>query len=108
MLANLVRISVVAVVAGVLVTGCGSSSDSSSSETTDTTAGSSMKVAIVTDIGGLNDKGFNALAYKGLQEAKAEYGIGGRALISKSAADYVPNLRPPPSRATTSSSQSAS
>ena len=33
-----------------------------------------IKVAMVTDIGGLNDRGFNALAYKGLQQAKAELG----------------------------------
>ena len=84
--------AVLAVVLALVAAGCGSSSDSSSSETTDTTAGSSMKVAVVTDIGGLNDKGFNALAYEGLQQAKAKYGVEGRALISKSAADYVPNL----------------
>ncbi len=81
-----------AIVLALVAAGCGSSSDSSSGETTDTTAGSSMKVAVVTDIGGLNDKGFNALAYEGLQQAKAKYGVDGRALISKSAADYVPNL----------------
>ncbi len=73
-----------AVAVAVVAAGCGSSSSK-----TDTP---STKVALITDIGGLNDKGFNALAYKGLQEAKAKYGVGGRALISKSAADYVPNL----------------
>jgi basic membrane protein A len=51
-----------------------------------------FRVALVTDIGGLNDKGFNALAYKGLQKAQKTYGIKGRVFISKSAADYVPNL----------------
>ena len=47
---------------------------------------------LVTDIGGLNDKGFNALAFKGLQAAKRQYGVAGRVFISKGAADYVPNL----------------
>ena len=51
-----------------------------------------LKVAVVTDIGGLNDKGFNALAYKGLQRAKAQLGVQGRVFISKSAGDYIPNL----------------
>jgi basic membrane protein A and related proteins len=51
-----------------------------------------MKVALVTDIGGLNDKGFNALAYKGLKDAQSQLGVQGRVFISKSAADYVPNL----------------
>ena len=47
---------------------------------------------LVTDIGGLNDKGFNALAYNGLKVAQRQYGVKGRVFISKSAADYVPNL----------------
>ena len=46
----------------------------------------------MTDIGGLNDKGFNALAYKGLKQAQAKLGVEGRVFISKSAADYIPNL----------------
>jgi basic membrane protein A and related proteins len=47
---------------------------------------------MVTDIGGLNDRGFNALAYKGLQQAKSELGADIRVVTSKSNADYVPNL----------------
>ena len=47
---------------------------------------------MVTDIGGLNDRGFNALAYKGLQQAKADLGADIRVVTSKSNADYVPNL----------------
>jgi basic membrane protein A and related proteins len=51
-----------------------------------------LRVALVTDIGGLNDKGFNALAYKGLKQAQSKLGVEGRVFISKSAADYIPNL----------------
>ena len=51
-----------------------------------------VKVAVVTDIGGLNDKGFNALAAKGLKQAESQLGIQGRVFISKSAGDYVPNI----------------
>jgi basic membrane protein A len=58
-------------------------------------AASAIKVAVVTDIGGLNDKGFNALAAKGLAQAKAQVGVQGRVFISKSAADYIPNLSTP-------------
>ena len=46
----------------------------------------------MTDIGGLNDKGFNASAYAGLKRAQASLGVDGRVFISKSAADYIPNL----------------
>ena len=49
-----------------------------------------IKVAVVTDIGGLNDKGFNALAAKGLNDAKKRYGVTGRVFISKTAAGLHP------------------
>jgi basic membrane protein A len=88
--------------AGVLVpvaAGCGSSDKSSSSTSGGAVAavstpakGKAIKVGLVTDIGGLNDRSFNTLANKGLQDAEAQLGITGRVLASKSNADYVPNL----------------
>jgi basic membrane protein A len=88
-------------VAGILIfaAGCGSdddSSDSGSSAGTTSTAaattGKSIKVGLVTDIGGLNDRSFNSLANKGLEDSKSQLGVTGRVLTSKSNADYVPNL----------------
>jgi basic membrane protein A len=55
-------------------------------------ATSDLRVAVVTDLGGLNDRGFNSLANQGLQRAKSELGVEGRVFISKAANDYVPNL----------------
>ena len=52
-----------------------------------------FKVALVTDIGGLDDKSFNMLANRGLTQAKNRLGAQGRVFISKSNADYIPNLR---------------
>jgi len=52
----------------------------------------STSVCLVTDVGGLNDKGFNHLAYVGLQQAQSKLGITGRVIESKSGSDYVPNL----------------
>jgi basic membrane protein A len=52
----------------------------------------SIKAGVVTDIGGLNDRSFNFLANKGLEDAESKLGIQGRVLISKSNGDYVPNL----------------
>jgi basic membrane protein A len=49
-------------------------------------------VGLVTDIGGLNDRGFNHLAYVGLLRAESQLGIKGRVLTSSSNSDYVPNL----------------
>jgi basic membrane protein A len=51
-----------------------------------------FKVALVTDIGGLDDRSFNFLANKGLQDAKRKLGVQGRVFISRSERDYVPNL----------------
>ena len=52
-----------------------------------------VRAAIVTDIGGLNDKGFNHLAYVGLQKAKKDLNVQTRAYITNSANDRLPNLR---------------
>ena len=52
----------------------------------------SIKAGLVTDIGGLNDRSFNFLANKGLEDAQSQLGVDGRVLISKSNGDYVPNL----------------
>jgi basic membrane protein A len=55
-------------------------------------AGEGIRVALVTDIGGLNDRGFNSLANQGLERAEEELGVEGRVFISEAANDYVPNL----------------
>jgi basic membrane protein A len=55
--------------------------------------GPAIRVAIVTDIGGLNDKGFNQLSNVGLERAKRQLGVQGRAFITNSANDRTPNLR---------------
>jgi basic membrane protein A len=52
----------------------------------------SIKAGVVTDIGGLNDRSFNFLANKGLEDAESKLNTEGRVLISKSNGDYVPNL----------------
>src|SRR4051794_39677027 len=87
MLVALLAVGLTAVVA------CGSD-DSSSSKggAASTPAKKKLRVAMVTDIGGLNDRSFNALAYKGLQQSKSQLGTDIRVLTSKSNADYVPNL----------------
>ena len=51
----------------------------------------SFSACLVTDIGGLNDKSFNHLAYVGLLTAQ-KTGVKGRVIQSKSSADYIPNL----------------
>jgi basic membrane protein A and related proteins len=51
-----------------------------------------FSACLVTDIGGLNDKSFNHLAYVGLLQAE-KAGVKGRVIQSKSSSDYIPNLQ---------------
>ena len=77
--------------------GCGGSSSSSSSSagsgTGTTSSNSNIKIGLVTDIGGLNDRSFNHLAYLGLQRAASQLGVSVRVLQSQQNSDYVPNLQ---------------
>jgi len=96
---RLVRRSLVLVVLAVLLAGCGGDDSSSTTSaaagggaTTSAPTGKAIKVGLVTDIGGLNDRSFNHLAYVGLQRAQKDLGVDGRAVTSKANSDYVPNL----------------
>jgi basic membrane protein A len=74
-------------------TACGSKkSSSSTTTTTTTTTASAFKVGLSTDIGGLNDRSFNHLAYLGLLKAQKNLGVQTRVVQSASPADYIPNL----------------
>jgi basic membrane protein A len=84
------------VAAMLVVAGCGSddtaNKGSGGTAATSTPAATKIKVGLVTDIGGLNDRSFNQLANEGLERAKSELGVDGRVLTSKANSDYVPNL----------------
>ena len=81
------------IAAVLLVAGCGGgSSNSSQSGNGTTTTSSGLKVGLVTDVGGLNDRGFNHLAYLGVQQAKQQLGADFRVFLSNSSSDYIPNL----------------
>jgi basic membrane protein A len=77
------------------IAACGGDDDSGGSTSTSgsSSSGKSIKAAVVTDIGGLNDRSFNFLANKGLEDAKSQLGVDGRVFISKSNGDYIPNLQ---------------
>ncbi len=78
----------VVLVAGALtVTAVGVSSAASNKQK------ATVKVAVVTDIGGLNDKGFNHLSNVGLQRAIKKLGVEGRVFTTQTANDRTPNLR---------------
>ena len=85
----------VAVTAVIAAAGCGSSSSGGSSGGSSPASSSAPQITIglVTDIGGLNDRSFNHLAYKGLLQAQSQLGIKGDVLQSNHSSDYIPNLQ---------------
>jgi basic membrane protein A len=98
-LRGLVAMLVALLALSVAISACGSDEKSSGkstsggeASTSETPQGKKLKIAMVTDIGGLNDRSFNASAYEGLKLAKQELGADIRVVTSSSNADYVPNL----------------
>ena len=79
------RLKLVGVLAAamVLAMACGGNSGGNTKQ---------IKVGLVTDTGGLNDKSFNHLAYVGLQNAVSKLGIKGDVIESHAGSEYVPNL----------------
>jgi len=57
-----------------------------------TGANADFKACQVTDVGGIDDKSFNATAWKGVQDAVAQLGIEGKYLESQEQADYETNI----------------
>jgi basic membrane protein A len=81
--------------AAALVAGCGdddSGDGGGGGQAAQQQEAAKIKVGLVTDTGGLNDRSFNQSANDGLKRAQSELGVQTRVLISKSNADYIPNL----------------
>jgi basic membrane protein A len=92
---GLLGVLVCALALALALAACGSSSSSSSGgsgTSSSSTPKSSFKLGVVTDVGGLNDHGFNHLAYEGMLESEKELGVQGRVLPAGTSADYVPDL----------------
>lgn len=51
-----------------------------------------LKVCQVTDTGGIDDKSFNATAWKGVEDAVNELGVEGKVLESQQQTDYEKNI----------------
>jgi basic membrane protein A len=52
-----------------------------------------IKVGQVTDLGGIDDKSFNAGAYEGIENAVADFGVEGKYLESTQQSDYNKNIQ---------------
>jgi len=80
----------------VLLSACGGSTGSSTTPAAGTTPSASTApakgVALVTDIGGLNDQGFNQLSNAGYEAARKKYNFPRAVIETKSEGDYIKNL----------------
>ncbi|MDO7907431.1 BMP family ABC transporter substrate-binding protein [Paenibacillus sp. JX-17] len=80
----------------VMLAGCGKKEESSTGTGgSDAASGdkkTDVKVGMVTDVGGVNDKSFNQTAWEALQSLETETGAKVKYLQSKGDADYNPNL----------------
>jgi len=81
----------------VMLAGCGSKpkeETNAGGDTggTSTEAKSDLKIGMVTDVGGVNDKSFNQSAWEALQATETETGTAVKYLQSKSDEEYIPNL----------------
>jgi basic membrane protein A len=84
--------------AALAVAGCGGDGGDEGAATTGAAGtggggGTDVRVGLVTDVGQLNDRGFNQLAFEGVKQAKEELGIEYRVIESASDTDYVPNMQ---------------
>jgi basic membrane protein A len=70
------------VIASVALVGC--SSDEESEE---------MKIGLVTDVGRINDRGFNQAAWEGVEEAAGELGAETKYIETKDSKDYADNMQ---------------
>jgi basic membrane protein A and related proteins len=78
----------------VAAAGCGGDDDEAGGDTGapgETTA-EAISVGMVSDTGGLDDRGFNEFSINGFERAQTELGVDGRVYTSESSDDYLPNL----------------
>jgi basic membrane protein A len=80
------------VLSAALLAGCAKGAPPNDGVSRDYDAANPLRLAMVTDVGGLGDKSFNDAAYAGLSAAKKLLGANIQVVESKSASDYQPDL----------------
>ena len=86
-------VGLVAVFALAACGGSDTASDTTAAAVDTTPAAPTGLACEVTDTGGVDDKGFNQIAYEGLLQAADSLGVTTEVLESVSDADYAPNLQ---------------
>jgi basic membrane protein A len=87
-------VALLTVLLAVAAAGCGGDEAGTTGAGTGagTTGAEAISIGMVSDTGGLDDRGFNEFSINGFERAKTELGVTGRVYVSESADDYLPNL----------------
>lgn len=72
---------------------CGSKPSNNQGAGSGGSANSKFLACQVTDTGGIDDRSFNATAWKGMQDAKSQLGVQVKFLESTTSNDFTPNLQ---------------
>jgi len=93
-ISGLVPITSFFVLLAMLLSACGGTSTGGGTTPTPTAAKAAVTVGIVTDVGGLNDGGFNQFSHKGYEQARTQYGFPDVVIQSTviSDAEYTKNI----------------
>lgn len=84
----------IVLVATLVLSACAPAATQTQAPAATTTAKTAkIKGCLVTDVGGINDKSFNASAWKGLTDAQAKLGAEVKYLQSKQQTDYDKNIQ---------------
>jgi basic membrane protein A len=82
----------VAIVLAVFGAACSNAPEPSGGGGTSPTPSVNFLACQVTDTGGIDDRSFNATAWKGVTDAEASMGVQGKYLESQTQNDYAPNI----------------
>lgn len=85
---KLYALTALVLLTSMLLTACGAAAPATKAPGT-----AGFKVGEVTDMGGVDDKSFNASAWKGVQDAISQLGVDGKYLESKDQSDYAKNIQ---------------
>lgn len=85
-------VSALLIIASMVLTACGGGTPATEAPVA-TEPAMVYKVGMVTDLGGIDDKSFNATAYAGVQQAIDELGVSGKYLESTQQSDYAKNIQ---------------
>jgi len=86
---KLLALSIALLIVTTSLVGCGGGQSKDEGKTP---AEGSIRVAMVTDVGGIEDQSFNQAAWEGLQKSKTDFGIDVNFRESNQESDYEPNI----------------